>query len=130
MSKVMESITRKTSDQTDPSPESHEIYEDVDGEGNVRSEELYIDMEHSEKSSTISVCVQHGADEEFYMHMGHEGDAATEELYTDMEGAGESPSDLYISMEQGLFCFHLPYIIYLVKCYHWHLKTTRCMSFS
>ena len=85
----------------------------MDGEGNVRSEELYIDMEHSEKSSTISVCVHHGADEEFYMHMAHEGDAATEELYTDMEGAGESPSDLYISMEQGLFCFDLPYSYYL-----------------
>ena len=95
--------------QTDPSPESQEIlYEDMDGEGNVGSEELYMDMEHSEKSTTISGGVQHGADEDFYMDMAHEGDEATEELYTDMEGAGESPSDLYISMEQGLFCFHLP----------------------
>ena len=81
--------------QTDPSPESQEIYEDMDGEGNVGSEELYMDME------------------DFYMDMAYEGDEATEELYTDMEGAGESPSDLYISMEQGLFCFHLPCSYYL-----------------
>lgn len=95
--------------QTDPSPESQEIlYEDMDGEGNVGSEELYMDMEHSEKSTTISGGVQHGADEELYMDMADEGDEATDELYTDMEGASESPSDLYISMEQGLFCFHLP----------------------
>ena len=75
------------------------------------SEELYMDMEPSEKSTTISGGVPHGADEELYMDMAHEGNEATEELYT--EGAGESPSNLYISMEQGLFCFHLPYSYYL-----------------
>ena len=102
--------------QTDPSPESQEIlYEDMDGEGNVGSEELYMDMENSEKSTTISGGVPHGADEELYMDMAHDGEKATEELYTDMEGAGESPSDLYISIEPGLFCFHLPYS-YCLHC--------------
>ena len=57
------------------------------------SEELYMDMEPSEKSTTISGGVPHGADEELYMDMAHEGNEATEELYT--EGAGESPSNLY-----------------------------------
>lgn len=103
--------------QADPSLESQEIYEDMDGEGNKRGEELYMDMEHSEKSTTIPGGVQHGTDEELYMQMAHEGGAATEELYTDMESVAESPSVLYISMEQGLFCFHLPYSYYLPR-YH------------
>ena len=102
-------------DQTDPLPESQEIYEDMVSEGNVGSEELYMDMEYSEKSTTISGGVLHGAADELYMDMAHEGGEATEELYTDMEGASESPSDLYISMEQGLFCFHLPYS-YCLHC--------------
>ena len=103
-----EDILHENLNQTDPSLESQEIYEDVDGEGNVGSEELYMDMEHNEKSTTISVGVPHGADEELYMDMAHEGDAFTEELYTDMEGA-----ELYTETEQGLFCFHLPYSYYL-----------------
>ena len=81
--------------------DGQEIYEDMDRDGNEPGvhEELYVDMEPNGNPTGVSS----GDAEELYMPMDQEGKETTEELYTDKQSAEEAPSDLYMSMGQGLF---------------------------